>query len=88
MSSTALTVALVSTQRRWHGGEEQARLLAAGLRRRGSRPVIFARRGGEFHQRMAAEGFETVAVAGGGRLPAALWNPPRPAASASRRAAL
>ena len=32
-----LTVALVSTHRRWHGGEEQARLLAVGLRQRGSR---------------------------------------------------
>jgi L-malate glycosyltransferase len=71
--SISLTVALVSTQRHWHGGEEQARLLAAGLRQRGSRPVIFARRGGDFHQRMAADGFEAVAVAGGGRSPAALW---------------
>ena len=73
MQSTALTVALVSTQRRWHGGEEQARLLAAGLRRLGSHPVIFARRDGGFYARMAAEGFETVAFSGGGRSPAALW---------------
>ncbi len=73
MRSTTLTVALVSTQRRWHGGEEQARLLAVGLRQRGWRCVIFARRGGDFAERMAAEGFETVAFAGGGRSPAALW---------------
>jgi glycosyltransferase involved in cell wall biosynthesis len=73
MRTTALTVALVSTQRRWHGGEEQARLLAAGLRQRGLRCVIFARRGGDFHERMAAEGFETIAFARGGHSPAALW---------------
>ena len=68
-----LTVALVSTQRRWHGGEEQARLLAVGLRQRGWRCVIFARRGGDFARRMTADGFETIAFAGGGRSPAALW---------------
>jgi glycosyltransferase involved in cell wall biosynthesis len=68
-----LTVALVSTQRRWHGGEEQARLLAVGLRRRGHRCVVFARRSGAFARRMAEEGFDVVAFAGGGRNPAALW---------------
>ncbi len=73
MPSNAPTVALVSTQRHWHGGEEQARLLADGLRRRGSRCVILARRDGKFIERMAAEGFETVALSGGGRSPAALW---------------
>jgi glycosyltransferase involved in cell wall biosynthesis len=68
-----LTVALVSTQRRWHGGEEQARLLAVGLRRRGHRCVVFARRGGEFARRMADDNVEVVAFAGGGRNPIALW---------------
>ena len=74
MSSTALSVALVSTQRRWHGGEEQARLLAVGLRQRGCRCVIFARRDGAFAQRMAAEGFEVIEFTGRGRSPAALWH--------------
>ncbi|MBU4270281.1 MAG: glycosyltransferase [Planctomycetes bacterium] len=72
MSSTAMTVALVSTQRRWHGGEEQARLLAVGLRRRGCRCVVLARRGSLFAERMADEGFEVVTFSGG-RGPAALW---------------
>jgi len=73
MQASPLTVALVSTQSRWHGGEEQARLLAVGLRRRGHRVVVLARRGGLFLERMAAAGFEAVAFAGGGRNPAALW---------------
>lgn len=73
MSESDLTIALVSTQRHWHGGEEQARLLGVGLRRRGCRCVVLARRGGAFAERMAAEGFEVVAFVGGGRNPAALW---------------
>jgi glycosyltransferase involved in cell wall biosynthesis len=73
MPASDLTVALASTQRRWHGGEEQARLLGVGLRRRGCRCVVLARRGGDFAERMAADGFEVVAFAGGGRNPAALW---------------
>jgi L-malate glycosyltransferase len=68
-----LTVALVSTQRRWHGGEEQARLLVAGLQQRGGRCVIIAQRDGDFLARIRAEGFETVAFAGGGRSPTGLW---------------
>lgn len=72
MPSTTLTVALASTQSRWHGGEEQARLLAVGLRQRGHRCLVLARRGGLFAERMAADGFEVVAFAGGGRNPAAL----------------
>ena len=67
MSSTALTIALVSTQRLWHGGEEQARLLAVGLRGRGCRCVVLARRGGKFAERMAAEGIEVEEFSGGGR---------------------
>ena len=66
-------VVFVSTQRGWHGGEEQARLLAVGLRQRGCRCVVFARRGGAFAERMAAEGFEVVGFGGGGRNLAAIW---------------
>jgi glycosyltransferase involved in cell wall biosynthesis len=73
MPASDLIVALVSTQRHWHGGEEQARLLLGGLRRRGCRCVVLARRGGVFAERMAAEGFEVVTFTGGGRNPAALW---------------
>jgi L-malate glycosyltransferase len=73
MPASNLTVALVSTQRRWHGGEEQARLLLDGLRRRGCRCVVLARRDGAFADRMKQEGFEVVAFMGGGRNPLAFW---------------
>ena len=73
MPNADQTIVLVSTQRRWHGGEEQARLLAVGLRDRGWRVVLLARRGGAFAKRMADEGFEVVTFAGGGRGPAAVW---------------
>lgn len=68
-----MTVALVSTQRGWHGGEEQARLLALGLRQQGDRCVFLARRGGALAERMAGEGFEVCPFRGGGRSPAAWW---------------
>jgi glycosyltransferase involved in cell wall biosynthesis len=64
---------MVSTQRLWHGGEEQAALLARGLRRRAHRPVILARHDGLFAQRMADEGFEVLGFRGNGRSPMALW---------------
>jgi glycosyltransferase involved in cell wall biosynthesis len=73
MAPSKLTVALVSTQRHWHGGEEQARLLAVGLRARGHRCVFLARCDGALTARMADEGFEVFSFCGGGRSPAALW---------------
>jgi L-malate glycosyltransferase len=73
MPSPSLTIAIASTQRHWHGGEEQARLLAVGLRQRGHRCVFLARRDGALAQRMAADGFEVFSFAGGGRSPLALW---------------
>ena len=73
MPSSSLTVALVSTQRDWHGGEEQARLLAVGLRRQGCRCAILARGGGALAKRLAVDGFEVFPFAGNGRTPAALW---------------
>ena len=66
-------VALVSTQRLWHGGELQAALLAAGLRARGHECRILARRGGAFARRMADEGFDVTTFAGRARWPHALW---------------
>jgi glycosyltransferase involved in cell wall biosynthesis len=71
--SGALNVVLVSTQRSWYGGEEQARLLALGLRRRGHRCSILARRGGAFARRMADEGFEVSLFGGNGRSLPSLW---------------
>ena len=68
-----LSVVLVSTQRRWYGGEEQARLLAAGLRDGGHQCAILARRDGAFAQRMAAEGFPVTTFSGNGRSLPALW---------------
>jgi len=73
MPAPDLTVAMVSTQRCWHGGEEQERLLAEGPRRRGCRCVVLARRGGMFAERMLAEGFEVETFSGSGRGPAAMW---------------
>ena len=62
-----LTTIHVSTQRGWHGGEGQARLLVRGLTARGHRCVIFARDGGAFVERMGSEGFEVERIAGSGR---------------------
>lgn len=68
-----LTTIHVSTERGWHGGEEQARLLVQGLAARGHRCVIFARAGGAFAERLECEGFQVLRVAGNGRGPKALW---------------
>ena len=68
-----LSVALVSTQRKWYGGEEQARLLVGGLREEGHRLSILARRGGAFAERMSAEGFEVGTFSGNGRGPLGVW---------------
>jgi glycosyltransferase involved in cell wall biosynthesis len=71
--SQALTIAHVSTQRGWHGGEEQARLLCEGLRKQGHRNLIFARGDGRFAERMRADGFEVHFLPGSGRGLAAIW---------------
>lgn len=70
---SALSIAHVSTQRGWHGGEEQARLLCEGLRRRGHRNLIFARHDGKFAERMCADGFEVQRLCGSGRGLTAIW---------------
>ena len=67
------TTVHVSTQRSWHGGEEQARLLIRGLAARGHRCLVLARSGGEFARRMGKEGFEVHCVQGIGRGPRAMW---------------
>jgi len=64
---------LVSTQRGWHGGEEQGRLLLWGLRRRGIRCHVLARRAAPFARRMEQEGFPVTTFPGGGRNLPAWW---------------
>jgi glycosyltransferase involved in cell wall biosynthesis len=73
LTDRPLTVALVCTQRLWHGGEEQAWLLADGLRRRGHDCKILARHGSPFARRLAAGEFEVVEFSGRGRSPRGLW---------------
>jgi glycosyltransferase involved in cell wall biosynthesis len=68
-----LSIALVSTQRGFRGGEMQLRLLAHGFRAAGERPLIYARRAGPLAERLAAEGFEVFAFGGSGYSPLALW---------------
>jgi len=68
-----LSVVLVSTQRKWHGGEEQARQLARGLHDRGHRCCILARRDGMFAERMSAEGLVVATFSGNGWSPLSLW---------------
>jgi len=69
----SIRVVLVSTQRRWYGGEEQARLLAVGLRHAGHPCAVLARGDGPFARRMAAEGFPVTGFSGNGRNLSALW---------------
>lgn len=64
-----LRVVLASTQKAWHGGEEQALLLARGLRERGHDCSILARRDGAFAERMDEEGFLVETFAGKGKSP-------------------
>ncbi|MHB8953678.1 MAG: glycosyltransferase family 4 protein [Pirellulaceae bacterium] len=68
-----LTIALVSTQRLWQGGEEQAWQLAQGLRRGGHRCVIVALREAPFAQRLREAGFEVLGLAGKLPLPGRIW---------------
>jgi glycosyltransferase involved in cell wall biosynthesis len=68
-----LSIALISTQRGFRGGEMQLRLLAHGFRDAGQRVLIYARRGGPLAQRMRGEGFEVFETAGRGFSPLAMW---------------
>jgi len=69
-----LAVGIVSTQKGWRGGEEQALLLAEGLRSRGHCCQILALHGGRFAERMAAEGFDVQTFSGSRFNPVTLWN--------------
>lgn len=67
-----LRIVLVSAARGWYGGEEQARLLAVGLRTRGHECNVLARGGETFARIMAKEGFAVTEFPGRGLNPAAL----------------
>jgi glycosyltransferase involved in cell wall biosynthesis len=69
-----LTIALVSTQRLWQGGEEQAWQLACGLRARGHRCLIVARQSSPFAVRLAAGGFVVTPLSGKLPFPWRLWS--------------
>jgi glycosyltransferase involved in cell wall biosynthesis len=71
-ASRCLTVLHVSTQRGWHGGEEQARQLMLGLRERGCLCAALARENGEFAARIRNDDFEVTTFRGRGRAPTAL----------------
>ncbi len=60
--SEPLRVALISTQRGWGGGEEQAWQLALGLRRHGHDCQLFARRGGRLSARAGAAGIPCLTL--------------------------
>ena len=71
--SRPLTVALAVTSRLWGGAEQQAALLARGLRDRGHSCHVLASRGSPFATRMAAEAFPVATFLGTGRDPVSLW---------------
>ncbi|MBD3673115.1 MAG: glycosyltransferase family 4 protein [Planctomycetaceae bacterium] len=66
---TSLRVLLASTERGWHGGEEQGRQLVQGLRARGHDCRIVALESGAFAQRMSNAGVQVYGY------PRKGWNP-------------
>jgi len=73
-SRRPLRIALVSTQKNWHGGEDQAALLAEGLQQRGHQCLLLAREDGEFTRRMRRRGWKVTTFSGRGRSPREVWN--------------
>ena len=69
----SLRVALVSTQKKWQGGERQFELLACGLLERGHECLALVRKGSELEDKMAKMGVRTNAFSGRGLNPKALW---------------
>ena len=57
-----MTVLHVDTERGWRGGERQVLWLAAGMRDRGHRAILVARRGEELARRGAALGLDVIAA--------------------------
>ena len=73
ITRSPLTVLHLSTEKLWHGGEQQALHLATGLREKGHRCVVAARQDGAFAERMRTENFELQTFHRRGRGPDALW---------------
>ena len=73
MKISPLTVLHISTELGWQGGEQQAFYLAEGLRQRGHRSVVVARRNGAFARRMQANHFPVHTFRRRGRGPDSLW---------------
>ena len=73
ITRSPLTVLHLSTEKLWHGGEQQALHLTMGLRERGHRCVVAARQDGAFAERMRTENFELQTFHRRGRGPDALW---------------
>ena len=74
MKTSPLTVLHISTEPGWQGGEQQAYYLAEGLRQRGHRSVVMARRDGAFASRMQAHYFPVHTFRRRGRGPDSLWS--------------
>jgi glycosyltransferase involved in cell wall biosynthesis len=68
-----LKVAIVTTKRDWHGGEEQMRQLVLGLRERDHDCQVLAPRSSEMVRRLAGKDICLVPLVGKGRNPAAIW---------------
>ena len=62
MKFAPLTVLHISTEPGWQGGEQQAFYLAQGLRQRGHRSVIVARKDGAFAKRDAPKVFSSAYI--------------------------
>lgn len=71
---TRLSVVLVSTQRKWQGGEEQAFQLAQGLCRRGHQVLAVGLRDAPFLRRMRDAGFSVSALTGKQPTPWRCWS--------------
>jgi glycosyltransferase involved in cell wall biosynthesis len=64
---------LLSTERSWHGGEEQLLQLAKGIRQQGHPLWVAARRGGEVAGRFEQLGFDVIPLRGNVRGLQAVW---------------
>lgn len=67
-----LNIVHLSTEKGWHGGEEQSRLLAKGLQDRGHGSMFAARVNGKCAQRMVDEEFAVIPLPGRARNPIAI----------------
>ncbi|MAT70490.1 MAG: hypothetical protein CMJ58_13310 [Planctomycetaceae bacterium] len=68
-----MKILLLSTERGWHGGEEQLRLLVEAAQAAGHECRVAARAGGQFARRMCEAGVAVDELAGNVRGPRAAW---------------